>query len=182
MEYLFPILLVAGIGLLDGIILAIASIVMAVPKDETAEAILEVLPGANCGACGYSGCSGYAAALTKGEAKVGLCSPGGPDCASAIAAILGTEAGEMERQAAVVACTGTLEVTKERMIYDGIASCAAAAATAGCCQMDSYILQNSSIAWQIPNTPAVTDVAFFTFSSIFSKAVIQSSNIMLASK
>ena len=131
MEYLFPILLVAGVGLLAGIILAVASIVMAVPKDEKAEAILEVLPGANCGACGFSGCAGYAAALAKGEAKVGLCSPGGADCATAIAAILGTEAGAMERKAAVVACTGTAEVTQERMIYDGIASCAAAAATAG---------------------------------------------------
>ena len=131
MDYLFPILFVAGVGLLAGVILAIASIVMAVPKDETAEAIQEVLPGANCGACGFSGCSGYAEALAKGEAKPGLCAPGGPDCAAAIAAILGTEAEAMERKAAVVACTGTLEVTSERMIYDGIPSCAAAAMTAG---------------------------------------------------
>lgn len=50
MDILFPVLLVAGIGLIAGLILAVASILMAVPKDETAEAILEVLPGANCGA------------------------------------------------------------------------------------------------------------------------------------
>lgn len=77
MDILFPVLLVAGIGLIAGLILAVASILMAVPKDETAEAILEVLPGANCGACGFSGCSGYAQALAKGEAKPGLCAPGG---------------------------------------------------------------------------------------------------------
>ena len=47
-----------GIGLLCGLGLAIASHVMAVPKDEKAEAIEEILPGANCGACGYSGCAG----------------------------------------------------------------------------------------------------------------------------
>ena len=49
-------------------------------QDEKAEAIQEILPGANCGACGYSGCSGYAAALSKGEAKPGLCSPAARDC------------------------------------------------------------------------------------------------------
>ena len=52
---LLPILLVAGIGLVLGLGLAIASKVMAVPVDEKAEAITEVLPGANCGACGFSG-------------------------------------------------------------------------------------------------------------------------------
>ena len=50
-EILLPVLIVAGIGLLCGLGLAIASIVMAVPKDEKAEAIEEILPGANCGAC-----------------------------------------------------------------------------------------------------------------------------------
>ena len=69
---LFATGIVAGIGLLIGLILSIASIVMAVPKDEKAQALLEVLPGANCGACGFSGCSGYAEALSKGEAEVGL--------------------------------------------------------------------------------------------------------------
>ena len=68
MDILTPIMIVSAIGLLAGVILAVASIVMAVPKDEKAEALEEVLPGANCGACGYSGCSGYAAALSKGEA------------------------------------------------------------------------------------------------------------------
>ena len=66
MEFITPILIVGIIGLLAGIILAVASIVMAVPKDEKAEALEEILPGANCGACGYSGCSGYAAAMSQG--------------------------------------------------------------------------------------------------------------------
>ena len=87
-KILIPVLIVAGIGLLAGIILAVASAIMAVPKDEKAEAILEVLPGANCGACGFSGCSGYAAALSKGEAQPGLCSPGGEACAKACAECL----------------------------------------------------------------------------------------------
>ena len=63
MDFLTPVLIVGVIGLLAGVILAVASIVMAVPKDEKAEALEEILPGANCGACGYSGCSGYAKAV-----------------------------------------------------------------------------------------------------------------------
>ena len=74
-EILLPVLIVAGIGLLCGLGLAIASIVMAVPKDEKAEAIEEILPGANCGACGYSGCAGYAKALSSGEAWVPTTTP-----------------------------------------------------------------------------------------------------------
>ena len=89
---LFAVLVVAGIGLVVGIVLAVASAVMAVPKDEKAEAVLEVLPGANCGACGFSGCSGYAKALAQGSAKPGLCSPGGEETTKAVSEILGTQA------------------------------------------------------------------------------------------
>lgn len=126
-ELLIAVLIVAGIGLIAGLGLAIASIVMAVPKDEKAEAVLETLPGANCGACGYSGCSGYAAALAHGEAKPGLCSPGGAETAAAIAQVLGVEAGEVEYKTALVHCMGSYDNTSDRMRYQGIESCAAAA-------------------------------------------------------
>lgn len=123
---LLAVLLVAGIGLIAGAGLAVASVLMAVPVDEKAEAITEALPGANCGACGFSGCAGYAAALAKGEAEPGLCAPGGKDAAVAIAAILGTEAVEVQPKTAVVRCMGSCEHTSERMNYDGIHTCAAA--------------------------------------------------------
>ncbi len=131
MEILIPILIVAGIGLLAGIILAIASVVMAVPKDEKAEAVLEVLPGANCGACGFSGCSGYAAALSKGEAKVGLCSPGGEECAKACAEVLGVGEVAVEKKTALVHCMGSYDMTSDKMNYDGIQSCSASTFLAG---------------------------------------------------
>ena len=73
------IIIVGVIGLIAGLILAIASIVFAVPVDEKQEAIRACLPGANCGACGFSGCDGYAKALADGTAENGLCSPGGAD-------------------------------------------------------------------------------------------------------
>ena len=123
MEILTPILIVGIIGLLAGVILAVASIVMAVPKDEKAEALEEVLPGANCGACGYSGCPGYAAAMAKGEAKPGLCSPGGAEVAQKCAEILGGGDVQMEYKTTLVHCLGSYDNTTDKMLYDGIQSC-----------------------------------------------------------
>ena len=123
---LIAILLVTAIGLIAGVGLAIASVVMAVPRDEKAAAIEEILPGANCGACGFSGCSGYDAALSKGEAKPGLCSPGGNETAQAIAAILGSGEVSVEPKSALVRCAGTKENAAEKMEYFGKKSCSSA--------------------------------------------------------
>ena len=123
---LIPVLIVAGIGILAGLGLSAASVIMAVPVDETAEKLTGALPGANCGACGFSGCSGYAAALSKGEAKVGLCPVGGKAVADECAAILGVDAGDMTPKAAIVRCLGTCDNTSVKMDYTGVDSCAAA--------------------------------------------------------
>ncbi len=123
---LIPILIVAGVGLIAGVGLAIASALMAVPVNETEQAVADALPGANCGACGYSGCSGYAAALAAGEAANGLCAPGGAKTAQEISSILGIEAAEMERKVAVVHCLGTYDNTSDKLEYQGVNSCAAA--------------------------------------------------------
>ena len=104
---LLAVLTVGGIGLVAGLLLAVFSIVMAVPKDEKAEEITECLPGANCGSCGYSGCAGYASALSKGETtNTALCNPGGAAVSKKIAEIMGLEAGEIKPMAAVVLCQG----------------------------------------------------------------------------
>ena len=102
---LLAVIIVAAIGLIAGLGLSIASKVFAVPVDEKAEAIRECLPGANCGACGFSGCDGYAAALSNGETTdTALCAPGGNDTAKAIGEITGLAAGEVKPTAAVVLC------------------------------------------------------------------------------
>lgn len=121
---LLAIILVAGIGLICGIGLSVASELMAVPKDETADKIRECLPGANCGACGFSGCDGYAAALSEGKTKeTNLCAPGGADTAADIAAVLGVEAGEIVPMSAFVHCNGTPENTEIKLNYQGKQSC-----------------------------------------------------------
>ena len=123
---LIPILIVAGVGLIAGVGLAIASALMAVPVNEQEQAVLEVLPGANCGACGFSGCSGYAAALAAGEAENGLCAPGGAAVSQEIASVLGIAAADVERKTAVVHCLGTYDNTSDKLEYQGVNSCAAA--------------------------------------------------------
>lgn len=125
-EILLAVVIVAAIGLIAGVGLSVAAIFFAVPTDEKFEKVREALPGANCGACGYSGCDGYARALCDGKAENGLCAPGGEQSASEISSLLGLKAGAMERKTAVVRCVGTLDNTTDKMEYSGIKSCAAA--------------------------------------------------------
>ena len=79
------------LGLAFGLFLALASRAFHVAEDPRVEQVLDALPGVNCGACGYSGCRGYAEAVVEGE-KAGLCTVGGPDVAQAVAAVMGIEA------------------------------------------------------------------------------------------
>lgn len=124
---LLAVIIVGATGLILGLGLAIASIIMAVPVDEKEVAVREQLPGANCGACGFSGCDAYAAALAKGETqKTNLCIPGGEDVSKKIAEITGLEAGEVIPQAAVVLCRGSFGNCEPKLQYSGVKSCAMA--------------------------------------------------------
>ena len=125
-EILIPIVIVGVIGLVAGIGLALASKFMAVPTDETQEKVRECLPGANCGACGYSGCDGYAEAVATGEATSDKCIPGGADTIGAIAAILGVEAATIEPKVAFIKCGGNQETATSKYSYSGLQSCTAA--------------------------------------------------------
>jgi len=115
------------IGMVCAVALAVASKVMAVATDEREELILACLPGANCGACGFSGCAGYARALASGdEAKNNLCAPGGAGAAKGISAVLGVDADDAPRMVAVIRCGRDRVNAGKKMDYKGIPSCAAA--------------------------------------------------------
>ena len=115
--------IVGGTGLFIGVFLGFAGKKFAVEVDEREEAITGVLPGNNCGGCGYAGCSGLAAAIVKGEAEVGGCPVGGAPVAAKIAAIMGQEAGEQVRQVAFVKCAGTCGKAQQEYEYHGIHDC-----------------------------------------------------------
>ncbi len=120
----FAVVLLGVIGLIAAVGLTVASKVFAVPVDEKAEAIRECLPGANCGACGFSGCDGYAAALSKGETTdTALCAPGGNDVSKEIAEVAGLSAGEVKPMAAVVLCQGHNVNAATKLEYQGVMSC-----------------------------------------------------------
>lgn len=124
--FVTPVLLTVIVALISAILLTIAGKIFAVPVDETAVKIRECLSGANCGACGYAGCDGYAAALAADHSlPVNLCAPGGAAAAQGIAAILGVAAGDVEPKAAVVKCSGLCDVTKPEMDYQGYSTCSA---------------------------------------------------------
>lgn len=115
--------IVGGTGLFIGIFLGISGKKFAVEVDEKEEAILSLLPGNNCGGCGYPGCSGLAAAIAKGEAEVGGCPVGGAPVAAKIGEIMGVSAGAQVRQVAFVKCAGTCEKAQNEYEYYGIKDC-----------------------------------------------------------
>lgn len=115
--------LIGGIGLFTGLFLGIAGIRFQVDADEREAAVLEALPGNNCGGCGYAGCSGLAAAIAKGEAPVASCPVGGEPVAQRIAQIMGVEAGESIRLRAFVKCQGDCGKAKTDYDYSGAEDC-----------------------------------------------------------
>ena len=86
---MMPVVVLGITGVLMGLFLAFASKKFEVEVDPKVEAILAVLPGANCGACGFPGCAGYAAGVALEGAKMTLCAPGGPKVAAKIGDIMG---------------------------------------------------------------------------------------------
>ncbi|MBQ8803730.1 MAG: RnfABCDGE type electron transport complex subunit B [Tyzzerella sp.] len=115
--------IVGGVGLFIGVFLGFSGKAFAVEVDEREEAIVGVLPGNNCGGCGYAGCSGLAAAIVAGEAEVSGCPVGGAPVAAKIAEIMGQEAGETIRKTAFVKCGGTCEKAGKDYEYTGVEDC-----------------------------------------------------------
>ena len=120
---IYPALVMGGLGLTFGILLAYASKKFFVPVDEKQAKIREVLPGANCGGCGYPGCDGFAEAAATGKAKANGCTAAGADIVAKIAEILGVEASTEEPKIAIVKCKGTPDKTVNNCAYYGVMDC-----------------------------------------------------------
>ena len=126
-EILIAVIPVVIIGIICAAMLVVASKLMAVKEDERFPAVRDCLPGANCGACGFAGCDGYAKALCESsETPANLCIPGGDSVAKQLSEVLGVEFEDVEEQVAVVHCSGDCEHTQDKYEYHGIESCAAA--------------------------------------------------------
>ena len=123
---LIPVGIFAGLGILFGVVLAIASRVFAVKVDERVDQILEVLPGANCGGCGYSGCAALANAIVKGEAMPNACNACSAAGTKRIGEIMGMEVEASVPLHAHVMCSGNCHTAKYKYVYEGAPDCIAA--------------------------------------------------------
>ena len=121
----------ALLAVVMGYVLGWANRAFHVKVDPKVERIVEALPGANCGGCGYVGCAEYAAAVARDEAAVNLCAPGGAGVAQALAGIMGIEVEESFPYRAVVHCSATLDQRLQRAEYSGEQTCTAANLVAG---------------------------------------------------
>lgn len=130
-QILYAVLALGGIAVVFGLVLTFAAKAFAVPVDDRVAAVRAALPGANCGACGFAGCDAFAEAVVEGRGKTNGCPPGGQTTASAVAAIMGTDAGVVEPTVAKVICQGATGVSKQRYQYDGMHSCRMASDTVG---------------------------------------------------
>ena len=139
LEIIIAVGILAGLGLIFGLVLAAASKLFYVETDPRLDALNECLPGANCGGCGYAGCGAYAEAVLKGEAAIGACASGGNECAQAMGAIMGVETTEVKRMVAFVRCSGYRRVdssgkelgAKQKAQYEGFKDCLAASKVGG---------------------------------------------------
>lgn len=126
-DVLTALAVVASVGLIFGILLALFVHWFGVEEDEKTKKIRAVLPGINCGACGFKGCNDYAEALSKGTAKPNRCIPGAEDAAKELSEILGVAVEETKDVVAFVHCNGDCHVASEKAVCEGIASCKAQA-------------------------------------------------------
>jgi len=119
------------LGLMLASILVLANKRLYVFEDPRIDQVEELLPKANCGACGTAGCRPFAELLVKQEIEPAKCTVNSPDMNAYIASFLGVAMGEVEKQVARLACAGGSHVAYVRANYKGLGTCRAAATVSG---------------------------------------------------
>lgn len=128
---LSAILFLALLCVVLAAVLAVAQRRLYVWEDPRIEEVENLLPGANCGACGLPGCHSFAENVVDGSIRPGKCPVGGPVMAEEIAGMLGIDAGSEERKIARLLCAGGSDVAVQAAEYEGAESCRAAATISG---------------------------------------------------
>ncbi len=131
MTVLVAVAALGGITLVLAIVLAVANRKLYVYEDPRIDIVEDMLPHANCGACGYPGCKPFAEALTKGETNPGKCTVSSEAGIDQIANYLGLIAEREDKKVARLACAGGSNVARNRAKYEGIKSCQAASLISG---------------------------------------------------
>jgi RnfABCDGE-type electron transport complex B subunit len=121
----------AALSFLFASLLVLAHRKLHVDEDPRIDAVHQLLPETNCGACGFPGCLGLAEAMVAGDALPGKCTVINEDEREYIAEFLGVDVGAEEKVVARLACAGGVNVARNRAHYEGLRSCRAAALVAG---------------------------------------------------
>lgn len=122
---IFTILSLTVLGLILAWILYLVAQKFKVQEDPRIDNVEEILPGANCGGCGYAGCRAFAEACVKAQDLDSLfCPVGGNDTMKNVAESLGMTVAEKAKQVAVVRCNGNCDAREKVNHYDGYSSCA----------------------------------------------------------
>lgn len=115
----------ASIGILSAILLYFVSQKFKVYEDPKIDEVTLLLPGANCGGCGFAGCRNFAENVVKNKGLDGFsCPPGGSSVNSAISQLFGGVLQEEAPRKTVIRCNGSCENAPAKVSYDSIASCA----------------------------------------------------------
>lgn len=122
--------ILGGVGLSFAILIALAHRRFYVFEDPRIEGVVGLLPGNNCGACGFPGCRGFGEALVGGATNPATCTVMSPDQREDVAAYLGVDVGAANQRVARLLCAGGRDVAIQQADYVGLATCAAAATVA----------------------------------------------------
>ena len=126
-ELFLTIAIISALGLVLAVVLFLVAKKFKVEEDPRIDEVEKVMPGANCGGCGFAGCDDYAHAMAEGgDTPCTKCSVGGPAVAKKLATLLGQDAGDMEKKVAFVMCNGTTDNAAKLYEYEDISSCKAA--------------------------------------------------------
>jgi electron transport complex protein RnfB len=125
------ILILGGVGLVFGVFIAIANKRLWVWEDPRIDIVAQMLPNANCGACGLPGCRAFAEQAVDGKVTPAQCTVSNDSAREQIASYLGVDVGEAVKNVARLLCAGGSDVAGYRAEYRGLPTCAAAAAVAG---------------------------------------------------
>lgn len=131
MEFISSVGFLTGLSAVLALLLVFANRKLSVYEDPRIGQVTEMLPGANCGACGVPGCAAFAEEVVAGTKLPSGCSVGGPDSAETIANYLGIDAGSADRKIARLMCAGGCDMAGDIVDYQGFSSCRAAAVVAG---------------------------------------------------
>ena len=122
--------ILGAVGLGFAVLISVANRRFYVFEDPRIDAVVSLLPGNNCGACGFPGCRGFGEALVGGTTKPAICTVMSTDAREDVAAFLGIDVGSADQRVARLLCAGGRDVAVQEADYVGLETCAAATAVA----------------------------------------------------